>query len=164
MVALKDAPVAVAAALAAPALPALTAADVMVPNPISLRLTATLDEAMELFADRNIDAAPVIDESGHPFGVLSRTDLFIHEIENVRRAKEAARFDGDKTPPDRTRDARTSVVDLMTPAVFAVDEGASLRRIVGDMVGLRVHRLFVIDDSGVLVGVITPMDVLKRLL
>jgi predicted transcriptional regulator len=164
MNALKEAPVSAAAippVSALPALPALTATDVMIPNPISLRLTATLDEAMELFADRNIDAAPVIDECGHPFGVLSRSDLFIHEIENARRVKEAARMGGGETvrPVCNT----TNVFDLMTPAVFAVGERASLRRVVGDMIGLRVHRLFVIDDSGVLVGVITPMDVLKRL-
>jgi predicted transcriptional regulator len=31
------------------------------------------------------------------------------------------------------------------------------------MVGLRVHRLFVVDQDGILVGVITTMDVLKQL-
>ena len=40
---------------------------------------------------------------------------------------------------------------------------AHVSRVIGDMVGLRVHRLFVVDDDGVLVGVITTMDVLKRL-
>jgi len=32
------------------------------------------------------------------------------------------------------------------------------------MLQLRVHRLFVIDDDGVLVGVISTTDVMRRLL
>jgi predicted transcriptional regulator len=57
----------------------------------------------------------------------------------------------------------TSVADLMTPAVFSVAPDAHVSRVVADMVGLRVHRLFVVDGEGVLIGVITAMDVLKHL-
>ena len=51
----------------------------------------------------------------------------------------------------------------MTPAVFAVAPDTPVRRVVSDMIGLHVHRLFVVDDDGILVGVISTMDVLKRL-
>jgi predicted transcriptional regulator len=57
-----------------------------------------------------------------------------------------------------------TVQELMTPAVFAVSEETPVHRVVSDMVGLRVHRLFVVDDAGTLVGIITTMDVLKHLL
>ena len=56
-----------------------------------------------------------------------------------------------------------TVADLMTPAVFAVSEDTPVHRVVSDMLGLRVHRLFVVDDDGTLVGIITTMDVLKHL-
>jgi CBS domain-containing protein len=58
---------------------------------------------------------------------------------------------------------RTTVRDLMTPAVFAVAPDSSAAEVVHEMLGLRVHRLFVVDDTGVLVGVISALDVLRRL-
>jgi CBS domain-containing protein len=51
----------------------------------------------------------------------------------------------------------------MTPAVFSVAPDAPARRVVGDMLALRVHRLFVSDTSGVLLGVISALDVLNHL-
>ena len=51
----------------------------------------------------------------------------------------------------------------MTPAVFAVAPDTPIHRVVSDMVGLHVHRLFVVDEVGVLVGVISTMDVLRHL-
>jgi CBS domain-containing protein len=51
----------------------------------------------------------------------------------------------------------------MTPVVFSTALDAPAARVVGGMLGLRVHRLFVLDPGGVLVGVISAMDVLRRL-
>jgi predicted transcriptional regulator len=31
------------------------------------------------------------------------------------------------------------------------------------MLARKIHRLFVVDDNGVLVGVISPLDILRRL-
>jgi CBS domain-containing protein len=35
--------------------------------------------------------------------------------------------------------------------------------VVEDMLGRKVHRLFVVDDDGVLVGVVSAFDVLRHL-
>jgi CBS domain-containing protein len=51
----------------------------------------------------------------------------------------------------------------MTPAVFAVAPDASAAKVVADMLGLNVHRLFVLDGTGTLIGVITALDVLRHL-
>jgi CBS domain-containing protein len=51
----------------------------------------------------------------------------------------------------------------MTPVVFSVTPKTPGRRVIKDMVDLKVHRLFVVDDSGVLVGVISALDVLRFL-
>ena len=55
-----------------------TAEDVMAPNPISIRAEAGVPEAIVLFTEKGIAAAPVIDEAGRPIGVVSRSDLLIH--------------------------------------------------------------------------------------
>src|SRR5438132_12038583 len=60
-----------------------TAANLMVPNPISLRGDANVREALVLLTDKGFSAAPVIDEAGRPVGVLSRGDLLVHDRERA---------------------------------------------------------------------------------
>ena len=148
---------------------AKSASDLMVPNPISLRAEADVTEASALFTEKGITAAPVIDEAGRPIGVVSRSDLLIHQCEHERHRSAkpdyffAPTFGTLEEPGEPKTGTKSTVVDLMTPAVFAVAPHTPVRRVVSDMIGLHVHRLFVVDDDGILVGVISTMDVLKQL-
>jgi len=137
-----------------------TAADLMVSNPVSLRAGANVREALALLTDRSFSAAPVIDEGGRPVGVLSRSDLLIHDREFPHHAEAHRMPDGfqeEDVDPSTVR-------DLMTPAIFSVALDTPAAQVVSDMVSLGVHRLFVLDDDGTMVGVITSMDVLRHLL
>jgi CBS-domain-containing membrane protein len=51
----------------------------------------------------------------------------------------------------------------MTPTVFTVSADTPARSVVTQLVALNVKHLFVADAAGVLVGIITPTDVLKKL-
>src|SRR6202011_2496057 len=62
-------------------LDAVTAADLMSDNPVSIRAEASVMEAVAMLTDRGFSAAPVIDEAGRPVGVLSRADLVTHTRE-----------------------------------------------------------------------------------
>src|SRR5262249_32309797 len=55
------------------------------------------------------------------------------------------------------------VSEVMTPIVFTVRGDDSARKVVEQMVSLNIHRLFVVDEVGVVVGVISALDVLRRL-
>jgi CBS-domain-containing membrane protein len=151
-----------------------TAADLMTPNPVSVREDANVREALNLLIDKGFSAAPVIDRAGRPVGVLSNTDLLVHDRANVERLREAPEyfaradlkapggealgrgFQVEKVDPTRVR-------DLMTPAVFSVAPDAPAAKVVNELLSLRVHRLFVVDENGVLVGVISTVDVLRHL-
>ncbi len=151
-----------------------TAADLMTSNPVSIRGVATVREAIVLLTDKGISAAPVIDEAGRPVGVLSRSDIVIHDRETVQYLAAPPEFydrdellmgSGERLPrgfqvekPEATR-----VSEIMTPVVFAVAPQSPVRRVVEDMVAWKVHRLFVVDDDGVLIGVISAIDVLRAL-
>jgi len=38
-----------------------------------------------------------------------------------------------------------------------------VHRVISDMVALNVHQLYVVDSANVLVGVVTALDVLRKL-
>jgi CBS domain-containing protein len=122
----------------------------MVPNPISLRDDATVPEAVALLTDRGHSAAPVIDEAGRPVGVLTRTDLLVHEREQVRNAQPGEA-------------AALLVRDVMTPIVFTVSTHTPSVEVIKRLCDLKVHQLFVVDDDNSLVGVISTFDIVRRL-
>jgi CBS domain-containing protein len=139
-------------------LDARTAADLMTPGPKSVRRDATVAEAVA-FLGRGFSAAPVIDEAGRPVGVVSRTDLLrsqqrtsVYVLGPPGRGSEAVEV------PDETR-----VGEVMTPAVFSVGLDTPGKTVVESLLALNVRRVFVVDDDGVLVGVISAFDVLRGL-
>lgn len=155
-------------------LAAATAADLMTPNPVSIRQDATVKEAAAFLTDRGFSAFPVMDEAGRPVGVLSRADVVVHHRNKAESVPAAPHYyertdlvarAGEPLPGGSPVESghQTRVRDIMTPAVFAVTSEASARRVVGDMLGLKVHRVFVVDAAGVLVGVISAFDVLRHL-
>lgn len=153
---------------ARPSLDELQARDLMSINLVSLRGTATVREALALLTDRGFCAAPVIDAAGRPIGVVSRSGVLIHEREHVRHAV-VEDVTGWDSVPARSNGFSMEVVDptpveeIMTPVVFTVTLETPAREVVKHMLGLKVHQLFVVDDEEVLAGVITALDVLRRL-
>jgi len=153
---------------------AATAADLMTPNPVSIAADATVKEATAFFADKGFSAAPVIDEAGRPVGVLSQSDIVVHDREKVdyvsarpeyydrgdlsRRSAKAFPSGFQEVDVDRTR-----VRDIMTPVVFAVAPETPAHKVIEDMLAQRVHRLFAVGGDGVLVGIISMVDVLRHL-
>lgn len=155
----------------------LRAKDLMKCNPVSIRRDAGIREALELLTDRGFGAAPVIDEAGHPIGVVSRTDILIHERECVRHARvpDAGGSRSDCSDWDMFPDPSwaenfsievtdpTTVGEIMTPAIFTVALDTPARAVVRRMLDLKVHHLFVSDSEMALVGVISPLDVMCHL-
>jgi CBS domain-containing protein len=148
-----------------------TAAELMTPEPITVRAGATVKEAIGVMVDRGVSALPVVDDDGKPVGVVSQTDIVIHDrnkhahavpeyytttnlLSGGTRLLTKVAFNGR----DNTR-----VHEIMTPTVFAVRPDDPVTSVVADMVAYKIHRLFVIDQSGTLVGVISAFDVLRKL-
>jgi len=126
---------------------AKTARELMTPDPHSVEETETADQAAAFLTHRGFGAAVVIDVAGHPLGVVTKTDLLVHALE-----RKAA---GMTEPAD--------VRDVMTPAVFSVREDTPAASVIEQMIALNVHHLFVVDQAGVVIGVISPIDVLRHL-
>src|SRR5262249_42962153 len=119
-------------------LAAESAGDLMTPNPVSIDQDAPVTEAIALLTDRDFGAAPAIDDAGRPRGVVSRADILVHGRERLLALPPGTTSQTGPEDPTRVR-------DLMTPAVFSVTADTPARQVVEQMLGLKVHQLFVVD-------------------
>ena len=151
-----------------------TAADLMMPNPVSIAAGATVKEATAFLGDKGFSAAPVIDEAGRPVGVLSQSDIVVHDREKVEYVSAKPEYYERDDVNRRSAKAlpsgfevvdvdRTQVRDIMTPVVFSVAPETAAHKVIEDMLAQKVHRLFVVGADGVLVGIISTIDVLRHL-
>lgn len=134
------------------------ARDLMTSNIRSLDQHATVRQAARLFCTARFSGAPVIDEAGRPVGVVSRTDVLRHlggfTGENGRGAE------GHPRANDR---AETPVHRIMTRTVYSVGPDTPAEEVIEKLAELQVSRLFVVDRYGVLIGVVSAWDLLRRL-
>jgi len=154
-------------------LAAATAADLMTPNPISVQGNTSIRQATRFLINNAFSAAPVIDEAGKPIGVLSQTDLLIHKREAIATPAGAefyAKDEIDDDAADLISKAAESleldaacVRDVMTPIVLSVAPTTGAGKVIEQLLNQRVHRLFVVDDAGVLIGLVSTIDILKKL-
>ncbi len=111
----------------------------------------------------------MIDEAGRPIGVLSHSDILVHDREEGEHFAPPEIEYGTPLPRKLwdefliERVDPTPISEFMTPAVFCASVDAPAWGVIEQMRELNVHRLFVTDENGVLVGVITAMDVVRHL-
>ncbi len=117
--------------------------DIMTAEVVTLAASTSVDDAVRSLMFHQISGAPVMDH-GTIVGVVSKTDL----LDPRHRAG-----------PDAPR----TVSDVMTRVVRAVRPGDPAMAAVRLMVSEQVHRAVVVNDKGKLVGIVSPMDVLRSL-
>jgi CBS domain-containing protein len=78
--------------------------------------------------------------------------------ERFRSTGETCREEFQVVDVDQTR-----VAHIMTPAVFSVTPDTPAATVVREMVTLEIHRLFVVNRDGDLVGVLGVSDILQHL-
>lgn len=131
---------------------AQVARDVMSSNPVSLEANARLPDALSLFVDRGFGAAPVIDAAGRAIGVLAKIDILNYQNSPLVQSG---------TLPEMLDRPRVS--DLMSPVVYKVLPETPIWEVLEQIRSLKVHHLFVQDRHGVLLGVISTLDILERI-
>jgi CBS domain-containing protein len=155
-------------------LKAATAQDIMSSNPLSIDENATVMEAVAMLLDKGISAAPVINDAGHPIGMLSRTDLLRHQRESTEYLRPEDKVFHKPELDIATGEHlgkgfqviagdKTRIRDIMTPTVFTVTPEMPIELAIKEMLAHKVHHLCVVDRFGVLVGIISPLDILRDL-
>jgi len=128
--------------------PPLTVADVMTPDPILLSADDGLDAAAQMLEESEISGAPVVDSSGQLVGVLSETDL-VHA-----RATQLL----------WTHWSELQVRHLMHSPAITADPGMGIAEAAELMEEARVHRLVIVGDDQLPIGVLSTGDVIRAVL
>lgn len=129
-------------------------------------ITVALDTALEnvrwRLVDRGIGALPVVDATGAPVGILSSIDA-LRELDEPAAIVDARPRRRRPHEPGRREVALSGVTarDAMTPIVHALPAGATMARAAQLMARERVHHVLVLDDRGMLVGLVSSLDVAR---
>jgi acetoin utilization protein AcuB len=128
----------------------LTVEAVMTTAPISATPGTDLREATRLMAEHGIRHLPVVDPAGHLLGIVSDRDL--------RAAVGDPLLDDDGA---RARVRGMTVAHVMTHDVTSVHPGTALAQVIERLLDWRVGAVPVVDDSDLLVGIVSYLDVLR---
>lgn len=105
--------------------------------------TATLREAVAALAERNFGALVVSTDGRAIDGIISERDIV-----RVVGADESAAFD-------------TPIASVMTTEVVTCAPGDGVDRLMSLMTDRRIRHLPVVDDDGLLAGLVSIGDVVK---
>jgi IMP dehydrogenase len=111
----------------------------MILNPITLGPDATLREAHALMARFSISGVPIVENGGRLVGIITNRDL---------------QFETDLDQP--IRDVMTAESLVTVPTGTTLDEAERLLH------RHKIEKLPVVDDEGLLKGLITVKDIFKR--
>ena len=112
----------------------------MIVDPITLPPTATVRQAEEIMATYHISGVPITDGQHRLVGILTNRDIRFLEAEDLDRP----------------------VNDFMTRApLITAPMGITLEEAKGILQRHRIEKLPLVDEAGVLQGLITVKDILK---
>ncbi len=112
----------------------------MIVDPVTIRDNASVSEALNVMERFKISGVPVVDENGLLVGIITNRDL-----------RFETRFD-------------VSVREVMTPQpLVTVPIGTTLDEAKVKLQKHRIEKLLVVDDGGLLKGLITVKDIQKAI-
>jgi len=113
------------------------AENVMIFDPITINLNATVAEAVNLMSEYKIGGIPVIDKNGILKGIVTNRDL---------------RFENNK---------KRKITEVMTTALITINHQTNLEAAARILQKHKIEKLPMIDEAGKLIGLITYKDITK---
>ena len=114
----------------------------MIASPISLSPSATLNDAEELMASHKISGVPICESDGRLVGILTNRDVRFCTADEYSKP----------------------VTDFMTSeSLVTAPVGTDLDEAVAILHRHRIEKLPLVDDGGILQGLITVKDITKRI-
>jgi CBS domain-containing protein len=120
--------------------------EIMTRDVVCAREDLGVDALVEIVASHRIGCVPVVDRDGAPIGMITNRDL----VDDLLRTGRA---------PRPILEAR----QLMMPIVFSLDEHATVAHAAAMMAIEDVHHVAVVGETGVLVGIVSSIDIVRWL-
>lgn len=126
----------------------MQARDVMTPKPITRTVNATLAEVMETMLDKDIRHLPIV-SGGELVGMISDRDLrqFSRDVVMMNGRAKAA--------------LAAPISSLMSGDVLTADAEDDVDSLIDVMVENRIGAVPIVDGDGVLVGIVSYIDILR---
>ncbi|MET8949040.1 CBS domain-containing protein [Streptomyces sp. NPDC004542] len=132
--------------------------DVMTHTVASVGRRASFKVIVEMMQDWKISALPVLEGEGRVVGVVSEADLL--PTEELRDSPEEG-YALVRRPADVAKAGALTAGDLMSSPAITVRANAGLAEAARIMAREKVKRLPVVDETGLLQGMISRADLLK---
>ncbi len=132
--------------------------DVMTTDVAAVRETAGYKDIVAVMRQRHVSAVPVLDSAGHLVGVVSEADLLLKEIGTEALAGHRI---SRRRRADQSKASGVTATDLMSTPAVAIGPQESVATAARRMRDRRVKRLPVVDEKGLLVGIMSRVDVLS---
>ena len=146
-----------------------TVADIMTANPTTVSPQTSLQEAIQILAEKKISGLPVVDEKEQLVGVISETDLtwqatgvdappYVMFLDSVIYLQNPLKHNEEVH-----KALGQTVKEVMSSRPTTVKSSQLVREAAKIMHDKKVRRLPVVDENSKLVGIITQGDVIKMM-
>ncbi|AYC36110.1 CBS domain-containing protein [Streptomyces griseorubiginosus] len=132
--------------------------DVMTHTVASLDRDAPFKEIVRLMQEWKVSALPIVEGEGTVVGIVSEADLLPKE---EFRDNDPDRFTQLRRLADLAKAGAVTAAELMTSPALTVRPNATLAQAARTMAHARVKRLPVVDEQGMLEGIVSRADLLK---
>lgn len=143
-------------------------AEIMTTDVLAFRAHDPVREAMTLLVDRDVDAGPVVDESGAVVGMLSTADLVVRDA-RIHLPTVINLLGVNVELPHKAVDEEVSkalggtVGEVMSRGAVTCGPEATVEDAATLMHRKDVSRLAVVDEAGKLVGIVARGDIVRVL-
>lgn len=136
-------------------------ADVMTPDPVSVRHDAALLEAGRVLKSNGFNAVVVTDDDGTCRGLLTRQAIARRYLAAIAESRDGG-VDRETVAAALADSLDQKVGELAQTDVLALDREALLADAAEDVMASPLREAVVLDDAGVAVGIVTRSDVAVR--
>lgn len=118
--------------------------EIMTRELVCARKNLPVRELAAMMLRGHIGSVPIVDDHGHPRGMVTKTDL----IELLTKPEEVA---------------TASAADVMMPLAIVLDARATVAHCATMMALEDFHHVMIVDERGALIGVVSSQDIVRWL-
>ena len=137
--------------------------DVMTKGVISITKYEPIMQVADILTEKNISGLPVVDKERRVLGIITQADILsMIGVSREHTFKDLLKHMlGEPLPLRKMGD---TVGDIMTSPALTIKPDANIAEAVKIMDERKIRRLTVVDEKGVLIGIVTRADILKAVI